>query len=242
MQNSTRIFIIPEMKIADIIIGNPYLLLMMEHLEINLEVREKTIEQICIESNINTDLFLTIANLFNGFKPTPLPEYSQQNIQTIISYLENSHQYYLKEKYPQIRQYIEEINKINNHAEILMLGKFFDKYFLEVSEHLDYEDDVVFPYVLNLSNLLLEKKSNNSLNTYSVTEYREHHDDIEEKLTDLKNLLIKYMPQKNDRQIRRKLLLCLFELEYDLNIHSQIEESILIPLVEKMEKLVRKMK
>lgn len=230
------------MKIADIIIGNPYLLLMMEHLEINLEVREKTIEQICIESNINTDLFLTIANLFNGFKPTPLPEYSQQNIQTIISYLENSHQYYLKEKYPQIRQYIEEINKINNHAEILMLGKFFDKYFLEVSEHLDYEDDVVFPYVLNLSNLLLEKKSNNSLNTYSVTEYREHHDDIEEKLTDLKNLLIKYMPQKNDRQIRRKLLLCLFELEYDLNIHSQIEESILIPLVEKMEKLVRKMK
>ena len=97
MQNSTRIFIIPEMKIADIIIGNPYLLLMMEHLEINLEVREKTIEQICIDSNINTDLFITISNLFNGFKPTPLPEYSQQNIQTIISYLENSHQYYLKD-------------------------------------------------------------------------------------------------------------------------------------------------
>jgi regulator of cell morphogenesis and NO signaling len=242
MQNSTRIFIISEMKIADIIIGNPYLLLMMEHLEINLEVREKTIEQICIESNINTDLFLTIANLFNGFKPTPMPEYSPQNIQTIISYLKNSHQYYLQEKYPQIKQYIEEINKINNHAEILMLGKFFDKYFLEVSEHLDYEDEVVFPYVLDLNNLLTQIKSGNNLNTYSVTEYREHHDDIEEKLTDLKNLLIKYMPQKNDRQIRRKLLLCLFELEYDLNIHSQIEESILIPLVEKMEKLASKMK
>lgn len=242
MHNNTGIFIISEMKIADIIIDNPYLLLMLEHLEINLEVREKTIEQTCVESNINPDLFLTIANLFNGFKPSPMSEYSPHNIQTIIRYLENSHQYYLQEKYPQIRQFIEEINKINNHAEILMLGKFFDKYFLEVSEHLDYEDDVVFPYVLNLNSLLTQKNSGNSLSSYSVTEYREHHDDIEEKLTDLKNLLIKYMPQKNDRQIRRKLLLCLFELEYDLNIHSQIEESILIPLVEKMEKLAKKMK
>ena len=31
-----------------------------------------------------------------------------------------------------------------------MLGKFFDKYFKEVTEHLDYENEVVFPYVLNL--------------------------------------------------------------------------------------------
>lgn len=242
MQNTTRIFIIPEMKIADIIIGNPYLLLMMEHLEINMEVREKTVKQICNENNISIDLFLTIANLFNGIKPSPLSEYSSGNIKTIIRYLENSHQYYMKEKYPQIKQYIEEINKINNHAEILMLGKFFDKYFMEVTEHLDYENEVVFPYVLNLNNLLTQKNSNKNISSYSVTEYREHHDDIEEKLTDLKNLLIKYMPQNDDRQIRRKLLLCLFELEYDLNIHSMIEESILIPLVENMEQLAKKRK
>lgn len=233
-------FIISEMKIADVIIGNPYLLLMLEHLEIDLEVRDKTIEQICVENNINTGLFLTIANLFNGFKTSPVSEYSSVDIQTIIKYLENSHQYYLKEKYPQIREYIEEINKKNNHAEILMLGKFFDKYFGEVAEHLDYENEVVFPYVLNLNNILTRKDTGGYAGSYSVTEYREHHDDIEEKLNDLKNLLIRYMPQKDDGQIRRKLLLCLFELEYDLNIHSRIEESILIPLVEKMEQLAER--
>jgi regulator of cell morphogenesis and NO signaling len=235
-------FVVSEMKIADIISGNPYLLLMLEHLEIDLEVREKTIGQICSENNIDTDLFLTIANLFNGFSTSTVTEYSSSNIQTIIKYLQNSHQYYLKEKYPQIRQYITEINKRNTHAEILMLGKFFDKYFAEVSEHLDYENAVVFPYVLDLDNHLSGKTNADYSEKYSVTEYREHHDDIEEKLNDLNNLLIKYMPQKNDRLERRKLLLCLFELQYDLNIHSKIEESILIPLVEKMEKLVRKKK
>lgn len=233
-------FVVSEMKIADIILGNPYLLLMLEHLEINLEVRDKTISQICDENDIDAGLFLTIANLFNGFQTSPIQEYSSGNIKTIIKYLENSHQYYLKEKYPQIRQYIEEINKKNNHAEILMLGKFFDKYFGEVAEHLDYENAVVFPYVLNLDNQLTGKDAGNYIGSYSVTEYRDHHDDIEEKLNDLKNLLIKYMPQKNDRLERRRLLLCLFELEYDLNIHSRIEESILIPLVEKMEQLAEK--
>jgi regulator of cell morphogenesis and NO signaling len=237
MHNPNRIFIVSEMKIADIIIGNPYLLLMMEHFEINFEVREKTIRQICCELNISTELFLTVANLFNGFKPSLASDYSSGNIRAIIKYLENSHRYYLNEKYPQIRQYIDDINKINNHAEILMLGKFFDKYFIEVSEHLDYENDVVFPYVLDLDSQLTSNKQTTDVHGYSVTEYRLHHDDIEEKLTDLKNLLIKYMPQKEDQQIRRKLLLCLFELEYDLSIHSQIEESILIPLVEKMEQL-----
>jgi regulator of cell morphogenesis and NO signaling len=235
-------FVISETKTADIIIDNPFLLLMMEHLEINLEVREKSVSQICDENNISTDVFLTIANLFNSYKPSSVPEYSSGDVKTIIRYLENSHRYYLKEIYPRIRKYIEEINKINNHAEILMIGKFFDKYFMEVTEHLDYENTVVFPYVLDLDNLLTQKSSKRNANSYSVTNYREHHNDIEEKLTDLKNLLIKYMPQKNDQKIRRQLILSLFELEYDLNIHSQIEESILIPLVEKMEQLVRKAK
>ena len=96
--------------------------------------------------------------------------------------------------------------------------------------------------MLNLDNKLLQKNYEDTVSSYSVTEYREHHNDIEEKLTDLKNLLIKYLPQKGDQQLRRKLLFCLFELEFDLKIHSQIEDSILIPLVEKMEQLVKQKK
>lgn len=242
MHHKNKMFIISEMKISDIIISNPYLMLMLEHLEINMEVHEKTVEQICNENNIRSGLFLTIANLFNGFKPSPMTEYSSNDIQTIINYLKNSHQYYLKEKYPQIQDYIKQIYQINNHPEILMIDKFFDKYFIEVTEHLDYENQVVFPYVLNLDNKLSQKNYEDKMSSYSVTEYREHHNDIEEKLTDLKNLLIKYLTQKGDQQLRRKLLFCLFELEYDLNIHSQIEDSILIPLVEKMEQLAKQSK
>ena len=232
-----KIFVLPEMKASEIIINNPYLILMFEHFEIKLEVREKTIEQICNENQINTSLFITIANLFNGFKPQAITEYISKDIQSIIKYLGNSHIYYIGEIYPQIQEIIKEIYLINKHPEILMIEKFFDKYFEEVTEHMEYENNMVFPYVLNLDEQLTNNNNFYKLNSYSVVEYREHHNDIEEKLTDLKNLLIKYLPIDNDQQLRRKLLFYLFELEYDLNIHSQIEDNILIPLVEKMEKL-----
>jgi len=237
MSISNKIFVTSEMKIADIIIANPYLILGLEHLGIDMEVREKTVEDICTENHVSSELFMIIVNLYNGYKPSPIADYSFDDIQTIIKYLKSCHRYYLEEKYPMINQYIGMINSINDHPEILMIGKFFDKYFKEVIEHLDYEDDVVFPYVLGLNDQLALKSPINTTANYSVTEYREHHNDIEEKLTDLNNLLIKYIPQKNDQQIRRKLLLILFELEYDLKIHSLIEETILIPMVEKMEKL-----
>jgi regulator of cell morphogenesis and NO signaling len=240
MHIPNKIYITSEMRTSDIIISNPYLILMLEHLDISMEVRERTVEQLCHENNISTELFVIIANLFNGFSPSPVTWYTSEDILVIIKYLKNCHRYYLEEKYPLIQNYISTITRINKHAEILMTGKFFDKYFREVIEHLDYEDAVVFPYILDLDGQLSGKTPYLPESSYSVTEYRDHHNDIEEKLTDLNNLLIKYIPQQNDQQVRRQLLLSIFELEYDLNIHSQIEETILIPMVEKMEELAGK--
>lgn len=70
----------------------------------------------------------------------------------------------------------------------------------------------------------------------SVIEYRNHHTDIETKLIDLKNLFLKHIKIKNELTIKRKFLNTLFGLEFDLKIHSIIEEKILIPLIEHIEK------
>ncbi|MGE5681781.1 MAG: hypothetical protein ACM34K_12960 [Bacillota bacterium] len=235
MYQKNSIYILPGMKVSDIILSNPYFMLMLEHFNIDLAVQEKTIEQICREKNIGIDIFLAFANLYNGFNPTGPAEYSFNDIQTIIGFLRRDHQYYMEEKYPKILTYIKRMYEVNDKAEILMVESFFNEYFNEVREHLEYENKVVFPYVISLYNQINSITDYDVLNSYSAAEYRDHHNNIEEKLIDLKNLLIKYLPQRNDQKIRRKLLFSLFELDYDLSIHSQIEDSILIPLVEQME-------
>lgn len=226
----------PDSKASDIIEHNPLLLLLFEHLKIPLGIHEKTVEHLCTEHNIELKLFLVIANLFNGFNPNPSEVESLKDIRLIISYLENNHKHYTTEKFPLLTSYIREISALNSHPEIELLKRFFDEYLDEVFEHLKYENTIVFPYVLKLAYQKTEE-TKTAGNKYSMADYRGHHDDIEEKLTDLKNLLIKYLPPDKDMQVRRKLILTLNELEFDLHIHSLIEESILIPIVEKLEQL-----
>jgi regulator of cell morphogenesis and NO signaling len=132
------------------------------------------------------------------------------------------------------------MRNLNDLEEMKWVEKFFKEYFDEVTEHLDYENQIVFPYVIALNDKIINSKEPFNPVKYSVEQYKEHHNDIEEKLSDLKKLLIKYLPQKKDHVLRRKLLQSLFELEYDLNIHSQIEDFILIPLVAQMESHLKK--
>jgi len=235
MYQTKKTYIKPEMKMAELIFENPSLQLMMEHFELNYLVHEKTVQQYCVENNISKELFISIANLYNGFHSIEAANFSGYDLAGIIKYLKNSHNYYENEKYPEIRALIDQLYLKNDAPEIKLIGKFFDEYFEEVKEHLSYENKTVFPYF----NKLLGNEAGNKKNietSFSVNEYSEHHTDIEFKLNDLKELLLKHIPVKKDRVLRRKIILSLFELEYDLNIHSMIEEMILIPSIRKFER------
>ncbi|MEW6653676.1 MAG: hypothetical protein AB1394_09425 [Bacteroidota bacterium] len=227
-------YIRAEMKISNLIFENPNLLLLMEHFEMDFIVHEKTVKQLCATNNINEELFLLIANLYNGFQPTEQQNLTRDDLAAIIKFLKNSHNYYENEKYPEIRNYLEQLQIQNNSAEIKLIEQFFDEYFNEVKEHLYYENRVAFPYFNKLLKNEIASKEE-KIEPYSVNEYQEHHSDIESKLNDLKELLLKHVPVENDRVIRRKIIKSLCELENDLNIHSTIEETILIPLVSKVE-------
>jgi regulator of cell morphogenesis and NO signaling len=182
------------------------------------------------------EVFLAFCNLYNGFNPSGKENYTLNDVSVIIQFLENSHTYYKQDKYPEIRDFIKQLHLKNDTDEIKLIEKFFNEYFEEVTEHLDYEEEVAFPYFCELVNHKT-KKDITGKNKFSVKEYKEHHSDIESKLGDLKNLLLKHISLKNDHVLRRKLLFSLFELEFDLNIHSLIEEMILIPIVYRIESI-----
>jgi len=144
----------------------------------------------------------------------------------VVDFLKKSHHYYRSDKYPQISSYIRQLQVNHTEKELKLLEKFFHEYFTEVIEHLDYEDNVAFPYFITLLN---RDKDREKEELYSSREYSDHHTDIELKLKDLKNLLLKYVRIEGDLDLRRKLFFALYELEFDLYIHSLIEETILIP-------------
>ena len=71
---------------------------------------------------------------------------------------------------------------------------------------------------------------------YTISDYQQEHEDVEEKLYDLKNIIIKYLPSTLNTDGYNSILIKLFKLENDLNEHSRIEEKVIIPKVLEMEK------
>ncbi len=222
-----------DMKMSEVLLSNHSLILIVERFTIQLGVKEKNIATICKESNVNTDVFLYILNLHNDISYLSKASFKTLDIRAIIQYLCRSHIYYTVELFPNIIQNIRTMCTHNHKPENRMLERFFEEYKNEVDEHFSYENTVAFPYIISL---LDKQRDNNDKKSYAVVEYKEHHDNLEEKLDDLKRLLIQYLPPQNDCVIRRKILIALFEFEQDLEVHTLIEDHILIPLVEMLEK------
>jgi regulator of cell morphogenesis and NO signaling len=239
MYQTTSLYLTPRLKVADAVLNSPRLLLLLEYFGIYVPLEEKTIQEVCDENQLNIEVFLTFADLYNGATYTTPIQFPFAEVIPIVRFLKSSHRYYTQEKYPDIKHIIGEMYHSDEKKEMSLVEKFCNEYFRELTQHLDYEDRVAFPYMISLYDHVKEKKKFDAPVTYSVKEYKEHHDDIEEKLNDLKNLLIKYLPQQNDQRKRRRLFFNLYELESDLNVHSKIEDMILIPLIERMEQYLK---
>lgn len=234
-------------KIADIIERDFKQVLLLEHLDVPFIVKEKTVEDICRENNINPTLYLHFATLFANKSVKTVPDFNLDDIKCIVKYLQNCHNYYLNERANKIIKYVTQISQETNCAGIKLLEDFVQNYINEIKKHFAYENDIVFPYMISLANqnicvsnsthnLEQDQTSNNDNQAYySVIDYKHHHDNIDDKLADIKGLIIKYLPFEDNNNLRRKLLNCLFDLEHDLKIHTLIEDTVLIPLVEKFE-------
>ncbi len=232
MFNAARTFIKPYMRVYDLIDENHNLLLMLQHFDIDFRVDDSTVAQLCEQQGIRMELFIAVANLYNGYYPRKNPLETIDDLERVVRFLRNSHNYYRNDRYPQMKDYIHQLQEHNpGSKELELLEKFFNEYFDEVMEHFDYEDNVAFPYFINLFN----NPHDTNIQIYSAYEYKEHHTDIELKLKDLKSLLLKHITIKSDLMLRRRLLFTLFEVEFDLYIHSLIEETILIPFGYNME-------
>lgn len=218
-----------DMKMSKVLFQHHQLILALERFGMKLGVKERTVEEVCSDFNISPNVFLLVANLHLNISFKHEQNFSTTELEQIVSYLTNSHNYYSKEVFPEVIQNIHLLSESSNKPELLMVEEFFNEYKKEVDHHFDYENNTVFPYILHLID---NKKDEN----YSVVDYREHHDDIQEKLDDLKSLLIEHLPQEANNSLRRKILFALFDLDYDLQIHSKIENEILIPEVELLEK------
>ena len=218
-----------NMKMADLVLGNSKLLLMFPRFGMDLGFGDRSIAEVCAMNNVSTPFFLMICNVYCNDDYTPSPDdIASVDLKALINYLLESHKYYLNERLPHIEEHLDHIIKACNPKYGNMLHRFFEEYKNEVVDHFIYEEKNVFPYLQQLVN-------QNVKTDYKIKVFHENHTNIEDKLSDLMNILVKYLPADVFPKERIEIALDINELSADLMSHALIEERVLIPFVESLE-------
>lgn len=231
MNDKTRIYT-KRMKVSDLLACDSSLLSILQRLDIRLGFGEATVAELCTRYGISADLFLMICNIYSFREYVPQVEsLGKSDIKNITTYLRASHRYYTGVCFPAIHESIHRmVNELDEMSRKL-IDKFYDDYDNEVNSHFMYEESVVFPYI---ESLMADKRM--ECGKYSISQFEHNHSNINEKLNDLKNIIIKYLTEEYSSPLRFELLNDIYSVENDLRKHSLIENKLLIPLVEKLEK------
>ncbi len=215
-------------RLYDAICDDYRLLNVISRFGMHLGFGEKTIEEVCGESGIDCDTFLAVLNLT---KSGVVPHWQQPklSLRTLGEYLQNSHAYFLDFLLPSIRRkLVEALGGFTNNDMAFLIIKFYDEFCLEVRTHMERENKEVFPYV----DALMQGKK---IRPITIEISLMHRTPIEKKLSELKNVMIKYYDGNANDNLLNSILYDIFLFEEDLVCHCMVETRLFLGEIKRLE-------
>ncbi len=203
-------------KICDLMSHEEDAIQIISRFGLEMGVGEQTIAQVCESHGVHTPTFLAVVN-YKVFHQKALP--ADIDIPTLQRYLSNAHNYFLNFRLPRLRRsLIEALIPAGTSSQIPeLILRCYDEFVEEIRTHIEHENAGLF-------------------------EEHEHDDErITGKLTEIKNLIIKYYPSTNYKSpitnnqspityLLISVMSDLWHTEQDFADHCAIEDDILRPL------------
>lgn len=199
---------------------------------INLGFGDKTVREVCDKEGVDCYTFLAVINFtLCGYRSTD--DAARLSVPTLLRYLQKSHAYYLDFQLPFIRkELVEALDESDRLARLIM--KLYDAYAHAIRGHMQYEEKTIFPYV----EALLQGKR--PQHRYDFETFSKHHSQVDRKLKELKNIIIKYLP--SDGLHNNQLSATLYDIynnEEWLTQHSNVEDDLFVPAVRYLEEKIK---
>ncbi|MDR1667398.1 MAG: hemerythrin domain-containing protein [Bacteroidales bacterium] len=215
-------------KMCDLICEHYRVLLVMSRFGIRLGFGDKTVGDVCRETGVDVRTFLAVVDVHIFPEDEQGMDFPEVSVEALIAYLHLSHDYFLHYRLPDIRAKLENVLRHERDTLAKAILLYFDEYATEVSRHMRYEEETVFPYV----RALLGGKP---LERYSIAVFEKKHDRIELRLKEFKQIIIRFYPSQSTNEIN-SVLFDIFTCEQDLAAHNSVENRLLVPAITKIER------
>ncbi len=220
----------PDMMLSDMIDINFSLLQILPRVGMDLKYSGLKVSEACEKCGIDTRTFILICNVYSYPDLTPSEEEIEEegDIDEIVRYLHGSHEFYTGHALSALGSSMLSLLADCDEKRKEAIMKFFYDYEAELVKHFAYEEEVLFKYIADL-------KQGKHGNGYSIDNFEASHGNVEEKLVDMKNIVMKYLPSQCPDELKTHTLLSIYLLLDDLHRHTFVENNILVPLVRNFE-------
>ncbi len=165
-------------------------------------------------------------------------------IDLLADYIEKKHHRYVEERIPVLKQYLDKLCKVHGerHPELLEINEHFIASAGELAMHMKKEELILFPWVRQMvkarqQNEPLGKPHFGSVQN-PISTMMQEHDNEGERFRKIAALSNQYTPPADGCSTYQVGFSLLQEFEEDLHRHIHLENNILFPKAEALEKVM----
>ena len=211
----------PAMKMAELVDLDYALLSVFSRMGVPLGFGEASVEEVCTQTGIPTEEFLLICRIYANEAFVPSPEdLARAGVPGLVAYLRKSHSYYMDVALQVLEQALERMIAPCESRSQRIFRTFFKDYREELARHFAFEEEKVFPYL-----------ESGAAGDFRAEEFEDTHENVEEKLGDLKSLIVKYLPKDCDQYQANRTVRLLLLLGHDFQKHILLEDSLVASLL-----------
>nr|WP_294789043.1 iron-sulfur cluster repair di-iron protein [uncultured Flavobacterium sp.] len=202
----------------------------------------RTVTEVCEKQNIDADDLLKNVLQVAQSENSGSIDFNSWPLDLLADYIEKTHHRYVEEKTNVLLPFLDKLCKVHgeNHPELFRINELFVGCAGELSQHMKKEELVLFPFVKRMvktkeSDGLLSQPSFGTVSN-PIAMMMHEHDSEGERFREIATLTNNYTPPADACTTYRVTYSMLKEFEADLHKHIHLENNILFPKAEVLEK------
>ena len=214
-----------DTKLSDIVIAEPSALTVLNRFGIRLGLGDLTVARACTQLDIDPNFMVTILNTYLHEAYFPERIEATFKASTIVNYLGQTNNYYIHFHLPVIERHfgllISKSDPANNNLGLML--KFFIEVKQQLLDRIADDRDRWFPTILEA------EATATAIDTF-IRPDEGDVDTVEDKLTDLINMMVIHLSGNYDGNLALAVLMALVSLKNDLVQNNRIRNHLLRPM------------
>lgn len=202
----------------------------------------RELSDVCRQKNVSEEEIREALKAATEDQGTTQTEYASWAPDALADHIEQRHHTYVREQIPVLISFLEKLCRVHGerHPELHEVRALFEGAAVDLTAHMQKEEQILFPYVRMLSDARSQKAPRFSQPPFGtaanpIRVMMDEHDHEGERFREIARLTDNYQDPADGCTTYRVAYQMLRDFESDLHLHIHLENNILFPAAIELE-------